>query len=235
MTWTAKRFWTAAGICETAGGFGVLLDTRAVKTPGKAELIVPTRVMAQAIALEWDAQTTTIDPRGMPVTRAANSAIDKVTPQKMEVAELLAAYGDSDLLCYRATAPASLVAVQAAGWDPMLDWATATLNAPLTTVAGVIHQPQPAASLAMLTQHVAALDAFALTALHDLVALSGSLVLGLAAISGQHPSGELWALSRIDEDWQVQQWGIDEEARDMAAHKQAAFLQAERFFRLCRE
>ena len=235
MTWAAKRFWTAAGVSEGPGGFSILLDARAVKTPGKMALVVPTRAMAQAIAREWDAQTATVDPRTMPVTRAANSAIDKVTPQRGEVAQLLAAYGDSDLLCYRAIAPASLAAVQTAGWDPMLDWAAATLNAPLVTVAGVIHTPQPAASLAMLTRHVEALDPFALTALHDLVALSGSLVLGLAAITGHRPAAELWSLSRIDEDWQAQQWGVDAEARDMAAHKEAAFLQAERFYRLCSE
>lgn len=118
--WTAKRFWQAAQAEPCDGGFTVRLDGRGVKTPAKAPLVVPTLAMAQAIAAEWDAQTGVVQPETMPVTRAANSAIDKIVPQRAEVVALLAAYGASDLLCYRAVGPEALAERQAAAWDPLL-------------------------------------------------------------------------------------------------------------------
>ncbi|HSG54818.1 MAG TPA: ATP12 family chaperone protein, partial [Paracoccaceae bacterium] len=118
--WTAKRFWKQATVAPAAGGFTVLLDGRSVKTPAKAALILPNEAMAQAVAAEWDAQEGKINPESMPVTRSANAAIDKVAPQKDAVAEMIAAYGDADLLCYRAMAPQELIVRQAAAWDPLL-------------------------------------------------------------------------------------------------------------------
>ncbi len=129
--WTAKRFWQAATAEATEGGFTVRLDGRPVKTPAKAPLVLPTLALAQAIAAEWDAQTGTVRPATMPLTRAANSAIDKVAPMRAEVIAELAGYGGTDLLCYRAEGPEALVARQAAAWDPLLDWAATALRAPL--------------------------------------------------------------------------------------------------------
>jgi chaperone required for assembly of F1-ATPase len=149
--WKAKRFWTKAEAEPCEGGFTVRLDGRPVKTPAKAALVVPTQAMAQAIAAEWDAQSGEVKPATMPVTRAANSAIDKITAQRDEVVEIIAAYGQSDLLCYRAVAPAALIARQAAGWDPVLDWAEAALGARLVVTAGVVHVAQPSDALARLT------------------------------------------------------------------------------------
>lgn len=232
--WAAKRFWKAATVVAVETGFEVALDGRRVKTPAKSPLILPTRALAEAVAAEWQAQETTIAPESMPCTRSANAAIDKVTPQRTEVAQLIAAYGDSDLLCYRAEGPEALVARQAKAWDPMLDWAASALGARLSVAAGVIHIAQPAESLAVLDAAVAEFDAFELTALHDLVALSGSLVLGLAASHGVAPAEDLWNLSRVDEDWQVELWGADEEAAENAALRRAAFLHAARFLQLVR-
>ena len=124
--WKPKRFWKTATAVACDGGFTVHLDARQVRTPGKLPLVVPTLALAQAIAVEWDAQQGLVRPETMPCTRAANSALEKVTPQFDEVVDLLAAYGDSDLLCYRATAPQELIARQAAAWDPLLDWAPRT-------------------------------------------------------------------------------------------------------------
>ena len=121
--WRPKRFWTAATVEPAPGGHTVHLDGRPVRTPGKSPLIVPTEAMARAIAAEWDAQTGIVRPETMPFTRSANSAIEKVAPQFDEVVGLLAAYGETDLLCYRAHGPAELMARQAAAWDPLLDWA----------------------------------------------------------------------------------------------------------------
>lgn len=233
--WAPKRFWKAARAeALPDGGFTVMLDARRVKTPAKADLILPTRALAEAMAAEWDAQQGQIDPRSMPLTRAANSAIDKVAAQQDEVAALIAAYGGSDHLCYRATGPEMLVKRQAEAWDPLLAWAGEALGAPLKVASGIVHVDQPPGSLAALTARVAALTAFELAALHDLVALSGSLVLGLAVAEGAIEPDRAWALSRIDEDYQAELWGRDEEAAESAELKRTAFLQAHRFWVLTR-
>ena len=174
--WKTKRFWKEAVAEPCAGGFTVRLDARPVRTPLKAALILPTLEMAKAIAAEWDAQTGLVKPQTMPVTRAANSAIDKIVPQFAEVADLLAAYGASDLICYRATDPTALIARQAAAWDPMMAWAADGLHAPLVATAGVIHIAQDPASLDLLRAQLFALDPFRLAGIHDLIAISGSLV-----------------------------------------------------------
>jgi len=230
--WKAKRFWKAAGVVEVENGFAVELDGRTVKTPAKQPLRVPSRAMATAIAAEWDAQEDAINPNTMPVTKTANAAIDKVTVQHAEVADMLAAYGDSDLLCYRADTPEELVARQAALWDPMLDWAAEALDVRLETRTGVIHAPQDAAAIARLHRRTHALDTFELAAFHDLVSLTGSLILGFAATLDARPIGELWDLSRLDELWQEEQWGEDDDATALAEVKRAAFLHAKVMFDL---
>ncbi len=231
--WKAKRFWTAAEAVACDGGFTVRLDGRPVKTPAKAALVVPTQAMAKAIAAEWDAQTGEVKPATMPVTRAANSAIDKIIPQRDEVVEIIAAYGQSDLLCYRALGPAALIARQAAGWDPVLDWADTVLGARLVVTAGVMHVEQPYDALERLTARVAGMTEFQLAGLHDLVAISGSLVLALAVTERRLSEGEAWALSRVDEAWQIEQWGADEEAAELEAFRRVAFGEASRFYALC--
>ncbi len=230
--WKAKRFWKAANVVEEDAGFGVALDGRPVRTPAKQALRVPTHAMATAIAEEWDAQEGVINPETMPVTKTANAAIDKVMVQHAEVAEMLAAYGDSDLLCYRAESPDELVERQAALWDPMLAWGGEALGARLEPRVGVIHAPQNPAALEVLSVRTHTLDAFELAAFHDLVSLSGSLVLAFAAALDARPASALWDLSRLDEIWQEEQWGKDEEATRMAQIKGAAFLHAKRMFDL---
>lgn len=232
--WTAKRFWTAVTVVAVPDGFAVDLDGRRVRTPAKAPLILPTEALAQAVAAEWTAQGATVDPRIMPVTRSANAALDKVRPQRAEVIDLIAAYGGSDLICYRAASPAELVALQAAAWDPWHDWARASLDAALVTTAGVMPVPQPPATLAQMHAAVAAFDDFGLAALHDLVGMTGSLVLGLAVARGALTAPDAWDLSRVDEHWQRDQWGADEDADTLAAYKKADLIHAERFLVLAR-
>lgn len=230
--WAAKRFWKMADVAEADGGYTVELDSRSVRTPAKAPLVVPTKAMAAAIAAEWDAQDEKIHPETMPFTRSANAAIDKVRVQHSEVADLLAAYGDSDLICYRASHPQELVERQNAAWDPLVDWSATQLKAPLQVYVGLMHASQPEGSIAKLTQMVHALDPFQLTAFHDLVSLSGSLIVGFGAIHGYASPETLWDVSRIDENWQIDQWGEDEEAMKQANIKREAFLHADRFFRV---
>jgi chaperone required for assembly of F1-ATPase len=230
--WKPKRFWKEAKVVETDEGFGIALDTRPVRTPAKAPLIVPTHGLAEAIAGEWDAQDKVLDPQTMPVTKSANAAIDKVRVQRDEVIALLAEYGDSDLLCYRAAGPERLIARQAENWDPMLDWAANALGARLFVGEGVMHVPQTERALSLLRMELAAFDEFALAAVHDLISISGSLVLALAVSKGALSEDEAWRLSRIDEHWQVEQWGADEEAASSEESKRQAFLAAARFYRL---
>ena len=230
--WTPKRFWKTAAAVATDGGFTVQLDGRAVKTPAKSLLVVPTMALAQAIALEWDAQVDQVRPETMPLTRTANSAIDKVTPQKTEVAALIAAYGGSDQLCYRAEGPAELFERQAVAWDPLLDWAADHLGARLNVGPGVMHVAQNPIAVETLAARVHALDSFSLAAFHDLVAISGSLILGFAVTEGRLTADDAWFASRIDEDWQIELWGRDDEAEALANSKRLAFQQAARFHKL---
>ncbi|WP_299046643.1 ATP12 family protein [uncultured Tateyamaria sp.] len=232
--WKQKRFWTTATPERTAAGWTVTLDGRAIKTPAKAALVLPTSALAHAVAAEWDAQDGVVNPLSMPFTRSANAAIDKVAVQHAEVADMLAAYGDADLLCYRADRPQGLIDRQAAQWDPYLDWAADVLGARLLPRTGLMHESQDAAALATLSRQVHALSHFELAAFHDLVSLSGSLVLGFAAAQDLNPAHTIWAASRLDEIWQEEEWGVDEEAQEVAAIKQASFLHAKAFFDACK-
>ncbi len=231
--WAAKRFWEKAETTEVEGGYSIALDGRHVKTPAKAALVVPTQALAQQIAAEWDAQVKKIDPTTMPFTRMANSAIDKVTPQKAEVVAMLAEYGGTDLLCYRALGQEALEERQKARWDPLLDWAVQEFDAPLNVTNGVIPVDQPETSLTRLHAEVARFDSYRIAAFHDLVAISGSLILALAVARRRISGLEAWDLSRIDETFQIEAWGADEEAEELAAFKRDALLHAERFWAMC--
>lgn len=231
--WKQKRFWTAVAIAPVEAGFAVELDKRRIKTPAKAALILPTQGLAEAVAAEWEAQEDEVKPDRMPFTRTANAAIDKVRIQHGEVADMLAAYGDSDLLCYRADGPEGLIARQAERWDPALDWAAQALNARLLPRSGLMHIPQDGTALKELSTRVHALSDFQMAAFHDLVSLSGSLVLGFAAALDWRAPEEIWTLSRLDEDWQSEQWGKDDEAEALAEIKRSAFLHAKKVYDLC--
>ncbi|WP_293573359.1 ATP12 family chaperone protein [Phaeobacter sp.] len=228
--WAQKRFWKQVDVAATEGGFVITLDGRQVKTPAKALLCVPTRAMADAVAAEWDAQGESVDPLSMPTTRSANAAIDKVSHQHGEVSDMLAEYGDSDLLCYRAETPAELVARQAQLWDPALAWAEESLGVRLAPRSGLLHVAQDPDDVAKLRGLVHEMTAFQLAAFHDLVGMSGSLILGFAAARGWRPADEIWALSRLDEQWQEEQWGRDDEAHATAELKREAFMHAKRFY-----
>jgi chaperone required for assembly of F1-ATPase len=230
---TKKKFWKDTSVSKTEAGFAVLLDGRGLKTPAKTQVVVPSQAIADALAAEWDADVEEIDPVAMPVTRWANAALDKVALQHAEVADMLADYGGTDLLCYRADSPEALTARQAALWDPILDWAAEALEARLTPTQGVMFQAQDEVALKRLRASVHALDNFELSAFHDLVALSGSLILAFAAIKELKPVEELWSLSRVDELWQEEQWGRDEAAHALTETKKAAFEQAMVHFKLC--
>lgn len=235
VEWQAKRFWKQASARPEGDGWTVYLDEKPVRTPGKHPLIVPTEALAKAIAEEWDAQTDVIDPNTMPLTRAANSAIEKVAPQFDAVADMLGDYGGTDLLSYRAEGPEDLVQRQAEGWDPLIDWAATELGAPLKITHGIIPVLQDQAALHNLRAELDKLDNHGLTALHDLVTLPGSLLLGLGVIKGRITAEEAHALARIDEEFQADRWGRDDEADAAAEARLQAMRNAERFWTLSRQ
>ncbi len=212
-----RRFWKEVTI---EPGNGIALDGKPVRTPGRAPLALPTPQLAEAVAGEWRTVGETIDPRAMPLTGLANAAIDRIAPDIAAFAAGLAAYGESDLLYYRAEGPPPLVERQAAAWDPLLEWARGRYDVHFETTAGVMHRAQPPATVARLREAVAALDAFRLAGLSPLVTVSGSLVAALAVLEGAADRETAWRAAQIDEDWQAEQWGEDElavQARD--AHR----------------
>lgn len=227
-----KRFWKSAIVKEQKNGFVVLLDGHPIKTPSRATLIVPTEALADMIAAEWQAQDDIIDPLSMPFTRTSNAALDKVSHQMSEVRDQIAEYGETDLLCYRASAPRELVKRQAAAWDPLLLWAKNTFDAPLNVTEGLIFIAQPDKSLANLKLQIKNLNPFELSGLYNLVTLSGSLVAALAVKQGYKTASEIWDLCRVDNIWQEEQWGLDEEAQNIESVKRFEFLLANAYLQL---
>jgi chaperone required for assembly of F1-ATPase len=227
--WAPRRFWTEVAVVPEGEGWTVTLDGRPVRTPQKAHLRVPTRAFAEEVAREWAEQEGELNPAAMPATRLANAAIDKVAASRAEVVAMLAEFGATDLLCYRAEGPSTLVARQGAGWDPLLLWCAQALGAELRLGRGVMPVAQAEGDLRRLREPLEAMDAFELAAFHDLVSLSGSLVLALAVAMGRLSPEEAWTLSRIDEEFQIEEWGADEEAAEAAARRRAAFLDSARF------
>ena len=213
-----RRFYAAATVDERDGGFALLLDGRAAKTPAKRALALPSEAAALAVAAEWSAQATVIDPAVMPLTRIANSAIDGVAEQMAAVADEVKTYVTSDLLAYRAAEPEQLVAAQAEAWDPVLAWVREAFGARFTLAEGVTFVAQPPATLAALGQVVDAIVGqgpaapFRLAALHVMTTLTGSALLALAVMHGRLAPEEAWAAAHVDETFQESRWGSDAEA-----------------------
>ena len=227
-----KRFWKSAAAIRAEGGFAISLDGRPVRTPARAELIVPGRQLADAIAQEWASQPEDFDPRQMPLTGLANAAIDRIAPNPAAFADGLARYAETDLTCYRAAEPPDLVAHQAEQWDRLLDWARARYDVHFERVTGIMHRPQPRATLERLTAAVRALDPFRLAGLSPLVTISGSLIAGLAVLSGDVDPATAFAATHLDELWQAEQWGEDALATQAREHRQRDFIAAARFLNL---
>ena len=223
-----KRFWKRV----TVEGGEIRLDGRPVRTPGRAPLAAPAPALAEAIADEWHAVGETIDPRAMPLTGLANAAIDRIAPDSARFAADLAKFGESDLLYYRADTPEPLVARQAALWDPLLDWARARYDVHFETIAGVIHRPQPEVTVARLAEAVAARTPFELAGLSPVVTITGSLIAALALIEHGADAEAVWQASRLDEDWQEEQWGEDELATQARDVRRGEFDAAVRFLEL---
>ena len=229
-----RRFYKTAEAAPEGGGFTVKLDARTLKTPQGRPLLLPTMAAADLVAGEWAAQGEQIVVADMPASRLAFTAVDRVAEAREEVAAEVARYANSDLLCYFAEAPEALIRRQQDQWAPLLDWARAELGVELTPCVGVVHQAQPPETIAAVEALALRLDNYALTALAHAAALLGSAVLALALERGRIGGEEAFDLSRLDEAYQEEQWGVDAEAAARTARLRAEADTLERWFRSLR-
>ena len=229
-----KRFYQDVSVGEADGGFAVLLDGKPLKTPSRSAYALPSRALAEAVAEEWRVQGEEIDPDRMPLTRLVNTAVESVPVNRAPVAEHAVALGKSDLLCYRAEAPEALAARQAEAWDPVLDWLHETHGARLRTGQGIGFVEQPGEALMALEHAVWHHDDFGLTGLSAAASILGSLALALALTGGRLSAGEAFRLATLDEAFQAEQWGEDEEAKSRLDRLAAELAAVERFLRLAR-
>lgn len=231
-----KRFYKDVSVRADEAGHAVLLDGRAIKTPAKAPLILPTAALAEAIADEWRAQGEEVVPDSMPLTRLANSVIDGVRTRQADIVADMAGYAETDLVCYWATHPQTLVERQARSWQPLLQWVSERYGARLRTTAGVIHQPQDPAAVAALRAVLASIgDPWIIGPLHMLTTAAGSVVIALAVHDGRLDAGEAFQLSEIDDAYQREVWGEDAEATARRTRLEADIRMAARFLALARE
>ena len=220
-----KRFYADAGLSEADGGFAVTLDGKPIKTPSGRTVIVPMRALAETIAAEWAAQGENIEPLTMPLTRFANSVVQGVVDQAEAVRDDVAKYFASDLLFYRAGHPEELVAREAAHWDPILFWAAEALEAHFILAEGIVHVRQPEPAIAAARARLPA-DPWAIAAMHVITALTGSALLALALFHGVIDQDQAWAAAHVDEDWNAEKWGVDEEVAMRRAAKLVDFRAA---------
>lgn len=230
-----KRFWREAAASPEDGGWGVALDGKPLRTPARKPLIVPALALAEAIASEWNSAGETVQPRTMPLTGLANAAIDRIAPEAEQFAMELARYGEGDLTCYRVESPRALAERQEQSWDRLLAWARRRFDVDFTTTCGVVHVPQPDATVQRLGHAVAMLDPFRLAALSSLVTIGGSLVTALALLEAAIGAQAAWDAVTIDDRWQLEKWGANPEAEAALDARRRDFLAAARFLELLRD
>ncbi len=227
-----KRLYKSVGVTAVEVGHEVNLDGKPVRTPAGNSLVAPTVGLAHAIVTEWSSQAEFVRPHSMPMTRLLATALDRTRPDKHRVVDSMIGFAETDLICYRATSPDELVRRQTAVWQPLLEWAAGRFDAQLHVFEGVMPQPQSAPALSALREAVAALEPIRLTGLAATTAAAGSLVIGLAVLE-RHVSAEAaFAASQVDELFQIERWGEDEEAADHRAQLLVDFCDAGRFLDL---
>jgi chaperone required for assembly of F1-ATPase len=218
-----QRFYAKAAAATTAEGHVVHLDDKPARTPAHRILAAPTLALAQAIAAEWDAQSEVVDPATMPLARLANVIIDGVADAPGPVAAEIEKYLASDLLFYRASAPAELRERQGHHWDPILAWSQDALGAQFKTGEGIVHVAQPEAALKAASAAIPNNNPWRLGALHAVTTLTGSALLALAMMRNGLSAEAAWQAAHIDEDWNMEKWGSDEIALERRASRLAEF------------
>ena len=226
-----KRFYKSVAVTEQ---LGIALDGRSVKTPLKASLVLPNRALAEAVAAEWEAQIEVINPHAMPLTKLANTAIDRAIAEKAKITAEIAEFAGSDMVCYRTKSPEGLVLRQTTYWDPIIAWARADLKAGFETVNTITHKIQPTAALRALENHIVTLDPFSFVAIHNLTTLTGSALLATMVAAGKISVDAAWLAVNVDEDWQIGTWGEDTEAMVRREGRLSEFLACAKFLNLVR-
>jgi len=230
-----NRFYKDVSVGSIGGGHQIMLDSKAVQTPAGAPLAVPSHALAQAIAEEWDAQEKVIRPEAMILTKLANTAIDRVRPHTANAQNQILAFGKSDVVCYRAEAPAELVRRQALAWDPLLAWARERFGVSLRATSGLSFVEQDQATVRGLDDVLSGLDAFALAGLHSAASLLGSLVIALAFFERRLDPETAFTAANLDRIYQAERWGWDEGESAKAAAERSELNQISRFFELIRQ
>jgi chaperone required for assembly of F1-ATPase len=226
-----KRFYKSVTVTDQ---FGIALDGRSVKTPLKALLVLPNHALAEAVAAEWEAQIEVINPHAMPLTKLANTAIDRAVAEKSKITAEILEFAGSDMVCYRAESPEGLVLRQTTHWDPIIAWARSDLKAGFETVNTITHKIQSAAALRALEAHIATLDPFSFVAVHNLTTLTGSALLVTMVAAGKISADAGWLAANVDEDWQIGTWGEDAEAMVRREGRLGEFLACAKFLNLAR-
>lgn len=231
-----RRFYKNVTLGEVSDGWQVMLDGRGVKTVGGAAQVAPNRALGEALASEWRRQGEKIDPASLPLRDMADYAIDIVTANPGAIADNLVHYAETDTLCYHADPDEPLHARQQELWEPLLAGFEAEAGIQLVRVCGVLHRPQPPEALAVLRARVSQLDPFALAGVEAMTKLAASLVIALAALdaTGEDEPLALWHAACLEEEWQAELWGRDEEAEHRRARREGDFLRACGFARLAR-
>lgn len=229
-----RRFYKQVSVERADGGWRVLLDGRPIKTAGRRAQLLPTLALAEAMAAEWATQDENIDPANFILRDLADYAIDVISADPARVIGELRPYAETDTLCYRGEEGEPLLARQIAVWEPLLVAAEQRWDVHFERIGGIIHRPQPCATLARMEAALEAESAFSLAALHTLASLTASLVIALAAIAPGADAEALWHAANLEEDWQAELWGKDTEAEARRAARYAAFTAAIHFAELAR-
>ncbi len=227
-----RRFWKTVTIEALSKGFAIRLDGRPVKTPKRADMVLPNQALANAVVLEWDAVGEQIDPILMPFTGFANAAIDHVANDHAGFVSAIAAYGENDALCYRAEAGTPLAERQATVWSPWITWAEKRFDVIMVQIEGIIHQPQPENTIAAFRKAVAGHDAHQIAAMAKLAHLSGSLIATLAVADQVASAETMWGVCCLDELWQEELWGSDHWATKNRNDRASEFMAAARYLEL---
>ena len=225
-----KRFYKVASVTDE---FGIALDGRGVKTPLKAKLVLPSRQLAEAIAAEWNAQAEHIDAAKMPLTKLANTAIDRARPERKFVAGQVLEFAGSDMVYYRAETPENLRMRQQVSWDPVVAWASEKMQAQFKFASGVMHQQQKSQTLIAADMYIASLDPFELTVAHNLTTLTGSALIGLMLTAKALSAEAGWTAAHVEEDFQIETWGQDDEAAARRAFRRIDYDGSLKFLDLC--
>ncbi|MEM7703670.1 MAG: ATP12 family protein [Pseudomonadota bacterium] len=229
-----KRFYDKVGTCKLESAWQVTLDGRGLKTVQGTPQLLPTQGLAEALANEWDIEGEELDPAAFPMRDMADYAIDIVSHTKVEVAKKLLAFADTDTLLYRADPDEKLYPLQQQVWEPIVSAFEAREGVTFKRVSGIMHVEQDPATMDALRPRLAKLDPFALTALEAMTNLAASLTIGLSALEPDADTGQLWRAASLEEEWQADEWGRDEEAEERRAKRAADFERARLFARLAR-